>query len=143
MLELFNKTDRVKVLPKYNYEGQIRLAPSGTYSIEDYMKEFYKPYESIGITLRGSVESVQTEPEVKKVVESESVSEEIKKEDNTSDTKVEEVEDNKSEVKVYEKSELQDMKIDQMKDILKGRGVNTSKIPYKKAEYIKAIIDSQ
>lgn len=74
-MELYNTTDKTKVLPKFNYEGKMTMKPHESKKIEDYMGSFYKPYAKIGIVVRpitrmGTFKpSDVVEKEVKKVVE--------------------------------------------------------------------------
>lgn len=68
-LELFNKTNMVKEVPKYNYNGKIRIPSLGTYPIKDYMVSFYKPYAKAGVTVRAIAQEEEIEEEVKSVIE--------------------------------------------------------------------------
>lgn len=81
--ELYNKTNTVKLLPKFNYKGKFRLYPGKSHSIEDYMVSFYKPFEKIGVTIRHTIDKSIIEKEVEKVIENISVTPEIKKDLNT------------------------------------------------------------
>lgn len=68
--ELYNKTNTVKLLPKFNYKGKFKLYPGKPYPIEDYMVSFYRPYEKIGVAIRYAVSKSLIEAEVEKVIDS-------------------------------------------------------------------------
>lgn len=167
-LELFNKTSRVKELPKYNYNGKIKLGPNGTFPIQDYMRPFYKPFEKIGVIVRRSAVIEEVEPEVQKIL-SESVPETFIPEDNKKievpikeenvESLVEEsqtpevnedkgsteetIEEKDPERKIYTEEELKEIKIDDMKVILDGLGVNYKEFPNKRAAFVEAILNAQ
>lgn len=84
--ELYNKTNTVKLLPKFNYKGKFRLYPGKSHAIEDYMVNFYKPFEKIGVTIRHTVNKPVIEDEVEKVIERVDVIPEIKKDLNTTNS---------------------------------------------------------
>ena len=88
-MELYNTTDKTKVLPKFNYEGKMTMGPHETKKIEDYMAPFYKPYAKVGIVARpitrlGTFNPKDfVEPEVEEVVKEEKKEKkvEVKKEE--------------------------------------------------------------
>lgn len=173
-LELFNKTSRIKELPKYNYNGKFKLGPNGTYPIKDYMIAFYKPYERIGVIIRHSQSAEEIiEKEVKQVLEEvrkeeQSVVEEpvpvvkepspviIEKENPepvvepapvVEEHKVEEIKADDINVDVvttkYTEDTLNELKMDELKNILIGLGIDPQTIKYRKVEYVQAILDAQ
>lgn len=167
-LELFNKTSRVKELPKYNYNGKFKLGPNMTYPIKDYMIPFYKPFERVGVIVRRSASVAEpVEPEVQKIL-SENVVEDEKPEvvqdlketvvEEPSDTVAEVVEEVKvesstevpqeettqeSDKKIYTEEELREIKIEDMKVILDGYGVDYKSFPNKRATFVEAILNAQ
>ena len=114
--ELYNKSNKIKELPKYNYNGKFKLKPQQTYGIKDYMVAFYKPYAKVGVIVRRSVSDdvLDVEPEVKKILEeSEKKPEptpvvESSIEDKTVEVTAEETED-KDRVSVETVKEVEDI----------------------------------
>lgn len=163
-LELFNKTNKIKELPKYNYNGKFKLHPNATYPIKDYMEAFYKPFEKVGVVVRRNIVQVvdEVEPEVQKILnekvgeaptlpalQDEEPTPEPVKEEIPEEVPVEEVADEpvkeepKEKVKKYTEDELKEMKMNEIKSLLEKAGVEVGKITYKKDEYIKALLEAQ
>lgn len=155
-LELFNKTNRIKDVPKFNYNGRIKLGPGKSYPIRDYMMTFYKPYERIGVIVRNSVsvETTSIEPEVKKVLD---IIEDEKKLNKAEDKIIEQVSKlgesdketidaagNSKEEAIQDieltKETLDEMKMNDLKKIMEEKGIPVPE-KYKKEEYVKAILD--
>lgn len=51
-MELYNTSNRVRVIPKYRYNGTYSLQPRQAVEIEDYMTTFFKPYSKVGVVVR-------------------------------------------------------------------------------------------
>jgi hypothetical protein len=65
MVELYNTTNRVRVIPKYRYNGKYTLAPHQSVDIEDFAADFFKPWSKVGIVVRAKVGITPTEGEGK------------------------------------------------------------------------------
>jgi len=156
---LFNKTTKAKELPKFRYNGKFILMPQKTYPIKDYMVNFYKPYERVGVVIQRVIDKEdEIEEEVKKIIEEEEVKEvaeeikssvveetpsvEVFEEESEEDQVTEEVADENT-IKKYTEAELDEIKIDEMKKILDDHGVDYSSFPNKRKVYIEAILKAQ
>ena len=51
-MELYNTSSKVRVIPKYRYNGKYSLQPRQSVEIEDYMTMFFKPYSKVGVVVR-------------------------------------------------------------------------------------------
>ena len=162
-LELYNKTNKIKELPRYNYNGKFKLKPEGTCAIKDYEEAFYKPFERIGVIVRRTVAQVpnDVEPEVQKILnekvgeaptlpalQAEEPTPEPVKEEIPEEVPVEEVveeapAEDKKEVKKYTEDDLKEMKMNDIKKLLEDAGVDLSKVQYKKDAYIEALLKAQ
>ena len=148
-LELFNKTLRTKELPKYNYKGKFKLGPQETYPIEDYMRTFYQPYNRIGVIVRRAENDTNTEVEVEKEVQEILNTEEPEKKEEAVQEVEQEVTEEKESVEVvdeeetkqYTASELNEMKMNDLKDLLAKMGLPAPS-KYNKKSYVKAVLDS-
>lgn len=163
-VELYNNTDRVKEVPKFNYEGKVRINPEGVYPIQDYMIPFYRPYARIGIIIRAcaiqdeiekevasQLSAEKSEPEkveVKKVQEVEEKKEKEEEEsvpiqeENSEESKEVTVEE-KPQRKIYTELELQDYRVAELKEISENIGIILEGDIKKKAPYIEAILAKQ
>ena len=172
-MELYNTTDKTKVLPKFNYEGKMTMGPHETKKIEDYMAPFYKPYAKVGIVARpitrlGTFNPKDfVEPEVEEVVKEEK--KEKKVEAKKVEVKVEEpkvdvapepvkeeevVEESKEEEKPVEEEEKKEETKKYDKDKLTSMSVKNLRVLAdslevdvnnltRKADIVKAILDFQ
>lgn len=165
-LELFNSTNMVKQVPKYNYNGKIRIPAQGVYPIEEYMIAFYRPYARIGVYVRSVEVPEDVEKEVEKIIptpepvlvvaeeilkQEESIPEVVEPEqpevaietntEGTSSTLVE-GDKEKEEVKKYTEAELQELRVSELKDLAASMGIDLGDVK-KKAPYIEAIIAKQ
>ena len=52
MLELYNMTSEIKRVPKFRYNGKYILQPFESVDIEDSMAYFFKPYARVGVVVR-------------------------------------------------------------------------------------------
>ena len=157
-LELYNTTNKVKIVPKYRYNGKHVLQPFGSVDIEDYTAEFFAPYTRIGVVVRaksnGIVEEKKEElvDEIKKEEKEDSV--EPKKEGITEDKveiqpqipedeikedKVEEIKEETIEDAVKENSvedtlsreDLQSMTMKDLRELAEKKGIDVSEIKRK------------
>lgn len=158
-VELYNNTDRVKEVPKFNYEGKVRINPEGVYPIQDYMIPFYRPYARIGVIIRAydvqdeiekevasqlsaeksELEKVQEVEEKKEKEEEASVSTQVENIEKKEETPVEE----KPQRKIYTELELQDYRVAELKEISENMGIILEGEIKKKAPYIEAILAKQ
>ena len=156
-MELYNTTDKTKVIPKFNYGGKMTMGPHETVKIEDYMAPFYKPYARVGIVARPITRlgtfnpSDFVEPEVEEVVkedkveerEAEPVVEEQPTKEVVKESKQEEVvEEKKEEVKKYTKDKLTSMSVKNLRLLADTMGADVSALT-KKADIVNAIFDFQ
>jgi hypothetical protein len=168
-MELYNTTDKTKVIPKFNYEGKMTMGPHESKKIEDYMGTFFKPYARVGIVVRpvarvGSFKiGDKVEPEVEEVIKedvtsNQSIVDEVKtgeepipeKEDMAESTAVEEpevkeeetVEEVKESEKKYSKDKLSSMSVKNLRLLADTMGADVSQYN-KKADIVKALIDFQ
>lgn len=158
-VELYNNTDRVKEVPKFNYEGKVRINPEGVYPIQDYMIPFYRPYARIGIIIRACAIQDEIEKEVASQLSAEKsepekvqeVEEKKEKEEEVSVlTQVENLEkteevpvEEKPQRKIYTELELQDYRVAELKEISENMGIILEGEIKKKAPYIEAILAKQ
>ena len=152
-IELYNKTRKIKEIPKYNYNGKFKLGPGKSYGISDYMVPFYKPFERIGIIIRNNITEVGSdpvEPEVKKVLEefNENKGADVKsapdkKEDKIQETSSNEKIEGSDKVKKYSNEEIESMNIDEMKAVLDSFGVDYSKFSNRRRNFEDAIKEAQ
>lgn len=164
-VELYNNTNRVKEVPKFNYEGKVRILPEGIYPIQDYMIPFYRPFAKVGVIVRACAIQDEIEKEVadqlskgdeveKKTITDKSITQEKsevdnegKKEEIIPDEVVKPVENITAQTeeskKIYTESELQDFKVAELKEIAKNLGIELEDDLRKRAPYIEAILAKQ
>jgi len=157
-VELCNVSKYIRKIPKYRYNGSYILKPGESVVIERDKINFFKPYAAIGIVVRNIVTQVEeVEKEVipekpvedEKVVNTVEVVEEIKEEPVVEATEVtqEEIvikEPEKEEVKEEIKEEivketpdlskLEDMNLNQLKEMAKSIGIKEAASIRKKAD---------
>lgn len=148
-VELCNVSKYIRKIPKYRYNGSYILKPGESVVIERDKINFFKPYAAIGIVVRNIVTQVE---EVEKGVIPEKpveVVEEIKEEPvvETAEVTQEEIvikEPEKEEVKEDIKEEvvketpdlskLEDMNLNQLKEMAKSLGIKEAASIRKKAD---------
>lgn len=139
-VELCNVSKYIRKIPKYRYNGSYILKPGESVVIERDKINFFKPYAAIGIVVRNivtQVEEVEKEVITEKPVE---VVEEIKEEPvvETDEVTQEEIvtkEPEKEEVKeTPDLSKLEDMNLNQLKEMAKSLGIKEAASMRKKAD---------
>lgn len=63
MLELYNMTNDVKRIPKFNYDGKFVIKPHEAVDIQDDQAFFFKPYAKVGIVVRCKKDPEPRKPE--------------------------------------------------------------------------------
>lgn len=162
-LELFNSTNMVKQVPKYNYTGNVRIPAQGVYPIEEYMMAFYRPYARIGVYVRSAEVQEEVEKEVEKIIptpvdspvkqeevipEVPEIQESDKVEEPIIETQEQSIEEVPTEtevkegVKKYTEAELQELRVNELKDLAASMSIDLGDVK-KKAPYIEAILAKQ
>lgn len=165
-VELYNKTAMVKEVPKYGYNGKIKINPGETHPIKDYMIAFYRPYAKIGVVVRGVLNKEDAEtvvtPDVEDVEVNNQITEHVVEEASEShDESDGTVEGNNGTVEVvsesaeevieeeavttvkYLEKDLLELKLDELKKIAKEIGADVDDSVRKKATVIEAILKKQ
>lgn len=143
-MELYNTSSKVRVIPKYRYNGKYSLQPKQSVEIEDYMTMFFKPYSKVGVVVRvkrdcetnksdeSSVQEVVVDTEnedfIPTVTEestdsSDNVTVESDISDNSEDTEDTSVSETSDEEVKYTEESLSAMTIKELKVIAESLGV--------------------
>lgn len=168
-MELYNTTDKTKVIPKFNYGGKMIMKPHESIKIEDYMTSFFKPYARTGIVVRPIMKmkdftpESSVEPEVEEVINVEPVTKveepvlvedsvdnadkeefvEVTEEESIPEDIVEPIEEvKKVETEKYTKDKLSSMSVKNLRLLADDLGVDLGDVT-KKADIIESILKSQ
>lgn len=163
-VELYNVSKYIRKIPKYRYNGSYVLQPGESVVIERDKINFFKPYAAIGVVVRNivPVKEEEVEKEVVTFGYAEAISEKPVERVETTTTvavaeeKVEEpvaevvdvpqeeivveehVEEEKEEVEevkdVPDLSKLEDMNLNQLKEVAKSLGIKEAASIRKKAD---------
>ena len=163
-VELYNVSKYIRKIPKYRYNGSYVLQPGESVVIERDKINFFKPYAAIGVVVRNivPVKEEEVEKEVVTFGYAEAISEKpVEKVETTTtvavaEEKVEEpvvevvdvpqeeivveepVEEEKEEVEevkdVPDLSKLEDMNLNQLKEMAKSLGIKEAASIRKKAD---------
>lgn len=161
MLELYNTTDRVRIVPKYNYAGKYTLNPHSCVDIEDFSAKFFEPWRRVGVVVRAKIskasEPVHVVEEELKDVEETKV-EDIKVEEESTSVETEDVaevtesvedvpteltEDSDLVKRVYTKEELLDMNVKDLKDLAASLGIEIAEDVRRRAPIADEILKNQ
>lgn len=136
-LELYNTTNKTKIVPKYRYNGKYKLEPYQSVDIEDFAAKFFEPWQKIGVVVRVKKDSI-TEIKQEEIIEPviEPIKVDVVEEPIIEHDSVEAVEDTKIS---YTSEELQLKSLKELKEIAEGLGIELEDAR-KKTSVIDAII---